>query len=116
MDVRIQAEADTPLGRIIRKLQEQPQGTKQILIELLYMHYSAMVFADDSDKTLQQIAITNTQKLIGAGRAAELLLGIDPSPRVMTAVAPTSNASQDQEEDEEEGIPINTSSEKLFGG
>jgi len=116
---RVQAQGDTPLGRIISKVHELPQDTKATIVELLFLHFSAMVFTDDADKTLRQIAITNTQKLVGVARAAELLLGIEPNQRVMTAVAPTSNGngSQDQEEEEEEeGIPINTSSEKLFGG
>lgn len=124
LKLKIKADPDSLLGQVISQLQQDPRGSREVVTDLLLMHFLAKVSSanGNEDKQMFDVAVQYAERCSAEARTAMRLLGISPTMTMMTANSCRqgngggSDVTYQQEEKEEEGIRLNHSSEKLFGG
>ncbi|MBE9124765.1 MULTISPECIES: hypothetical protein [unclassified Coleofasciculus] len=117
LTVKLRADPDSPLGKVIAKVQAQPLGSENTVVELLFMHFSAEAL-DLRDEQQRHVAVRYTERCLADAIASKRLLGIDPNPYpIMMSHSQHngSNSSPPQEQEEKEGFLLNHSSESMFG-
>ena len=118
------ADPDSLLGQVISQLQQDPRGSREVVTDLLLMHFLAKVSSanGNEDKQVFDVAVQYAERCSAEARTAMRLLGISSTMTMMTANSCRqgngggSDATYLEDEEEEEGIRLNHSSEKLFGG